>query len=663
MERVVIEFLNLCKKLKREYQSKIDELDNETDKNVSANIRKYKLSRSSGNIDLESLSVIIDSLNINQNIDFYRQTLEIINTYSNMVGFEELVKKYQKEFEKLDVEINKKEVKIFKSVSKTAYEVKEYESLIKTIDEISSFYTSKDRILNENDFNSLLEIINNAHDFDIDEKLELVKKAVKINAICMQNSINLESKRQQKVEETKKKERVRKPRNKVVITKKYIVEEKNAEDILTKEQLVIYEKAKEISKQEVSLSENIAAIFNSTQNKTTKDKITLYNTFPSMDDQVNIIAYDLKVNILPQITKLDDSDAIKTEIDGIAEIVKYYEGIVNKKVLIENKTNLDVKAILREFGLEEKIIILTESEKLIEQCKKVIIEHPNDISSIFMDKYNGFKDSYNQFYDVLKEYNPKEDGDYHNFISDFIEIINTYLEEMKMIYSQTIQSFDKTESTNGKDLFEIGKSFYDQTKKTCFYVFLDGDTDEVPIVCDDIKNDKKLNKIPSATEDIMKGLQDFCNDDNPRKYSGRHKAKAADRYSIEFLEKYHVKSFSAGNGYRVFYTRVHSKLNELFGDDIPEVLIVYSAGYGKDGNSYKTELNYDALKRCYDNQKWVDEMVELFSTDISTLDDKERKNYKKKLEDVLRKQYIKMGYFVKQANEKQESGKSKRKES
>ena len=109
-----------------------------------------------------------------------------------MVGFEELVKKYQKEFEKLDVEINKKEVKIFKSVSKTAYEVKEYESLIKTIDEISSFYTSKDRILNENDFNSLLEIINNAHDFDIDEKLELVKKAVKINAICMQNSINLE---------------------------------------------------------------------------------------------------------------------------------------------------------------------------------------------------------------------------------------------------------------------------------------------------------------------------------------------------------------------------------------------------------------------------------------------------------------------------------------
>lgn len=664
MEQIINDFLNITTKLKIELQEKKEKLNNDASRNVSANIRKYKLARGIGKIDLEVLSQFIDSLNLDEQytIDYYKQTYEIINKYSNMIGFEELIKKYQKEFEKLDAEINKKESQLLKIVPKNAYDIKEYESSIKIIDEINNFYKNEGIVLLEDTFDKLIELLKDIHGLDMYEKLEIVKITTMRNANNMQKSINLELRRQQKVEEEKKKERVRKTRKKVVVEKTPVIEEKNAEDILNNEQLVIYNKAKQISEREVSLSENIATIFNSTQNKDISEKIALYSTFPNMDDQVNIIVYDLKTNILPNITKLEDSTIIEKEIETIKKIIDYYDSIINKKELIENTTNLDIKAILREFNLEDKILIIKQAEILLGKCEKIMIENPNEMNANFLESFYNFRDSYNEFYEVLKTYNPKTDGDYHHFISLYIDVIETYLNDLQTAYNQIENLSSNSKLTEEEELLKIGKEFYNNTNNTCMYVFLDNGSDTVPIVYEDIQKDEKLKNIGTANEDILKGMEDFCDDLNSKKYSGRHLALGYDRYSKEFLEKYHIKGLKTGNRYRLFYTRIHSNLQELYGVDMPEVLIVYSVGWGQDSN--KNDIYYEALKRCYDNQKWVDNIMDLFNTDIKKLSEEERNNYKEKIEKVLREQYIKMGYFVKKTREKeQELGKSKRKES
>ena len=369
---------------------------------------------------------------------------------------------------------------------------------------------------------------------------------------------------------------------------------------------------------------------------------SIYESLTLPEEKMELVLYDLKVNILPKIEQqLKMRNFDKKLFSLLKEVLTYYERLQSAlQQDIKKEAPKDYIFYLNLAGKTSELEMCNSVDALINsllELQKTYPEFYNQIKS-FISNLKDKKDCYTQSVELF--YYDKNDDD-----SLLMEL---YYEEMKSSYDELNSIYNKfmySIENNQEILLGLSDDFYKNARDLKnIIVFCNDDGEIISDVEKDILEERKFTT--SIYGDIIKRLQDNVSEDLVA--HGNHKVKNNKYYSEEFLKKYHVKSIQNGES-RTFYSVFNTNLGPLFGGSNIKVMFVYLVGYGKNTNT-KIDINYKALKRCYDDRRNIDYYVELFNTDWSSLSNQEFIQKRGEVFEYLKRQNIKLGHLIKSYN-------------
>lgn len=517
-------------------------------------------------------------------------------------------------------------------------------------------------------------LINNKELIEPQEINELIKDITKSNADYMYKKIQIEIIKQKKLQEQKqileeqqKEERLKriseteeviKPENspqsnneksEAILEQETNEEQQNEsiKQVLTEQQLIVYENAKKIANQVLEINSSIrVAITSLNLNITWEDRTAIYESLSNKDDLITLIALDIQKNLLPSLENNSyQSNYLSSLFSQLENAVKYYKTVMMPKK-VEQEERIPTIKKLRNRDITQNEELDYDIDELIRKCLELKQELPQVYYASNMDfLIQVLQQKQKDYIDCKEEYlsngQTEEDAELMNI--SYEEVLES-LQELKNHYNEIIyKKPDKRE-----DLIKKAQTFYQSASPLKnIYIFVGDDNSVTSCVEEDIEEDKYLDS--KAYEGVIKKLGECISDDFVA--TGNHKVKDDKHYSDDFLEKYHVKSINNGDT-RIFYSRFRTNLGELYNTGNLHAIFIYSVGFGKGNGTAKKDINYTALRRCYKNRQQIDYYLTLFNTDWKLLPSQERQALEREVNDYLNNQFVKLGHLLTTCEEK-----------
>ncbi len=256
---------------------------------------------------------------------------------------------------------------------------------------------------------------------------------------------------------------------------------------------------------------------------------------------------------------------------------------------------------------------------------------------------------------------------------DFVEALKIYTEvfsdESFKMFEETFEEMQITVSTLDKfyndylenemnlrmeeidEEFTMNSCFCDISQMKNFFVCLDVDERYKSTIEKDIIEDTRINDKAGAFNSFLNLVNELSI--NSLSSNKGHFVKSARAYSFEFLKKYHIRSYACGQ-HRLFYGRYATNLDkilpEIFNQKV-NIILVFGFKFGHIDGKAKEEINTLALDRCNENKEKIDELIKLFNTDITTLNDQEIEKVKEKIKNIMQDEFSKIRKIVEHKNE------------
>ena len=682
MEEIIARIIEDIDTNNEVYSKKIKELNNNNLSDVFENAKRVvNVYENDKTINIEYLSTIIEHLDSERVLSLERYT-QIISMLSNIKQinkngtYNSDIEQLEKILENLFIEIKKMSSKLLKNIQNYGHQKREYTSMLlnnKKIKYILNEIEAK-RIISQENYNSISKYILESKLLTDEEKKLFISSLTKQNVSLMSNMIKmkrLKEKRKKELEEKKKiekqKEKIEKERQKEKIKqekqkiKEKTIEEKEDESkqidklkqSLTEEQFELYMEAKRIISTVTLTDEEIKKIASQLININTsiEDRKELYETQSELSSRKELIVQDISINILSNIEKNLHNIKTRTELfDLLKKLLSEYETIIEKEIIEEEEKKFDYITVLKELGLIKESELCRKTDELIEKCFSDGKENKplKDTCGQFIEVLHQAKE---EFIESIKEYveDPKQNG---------IDVIEMFYEEMLDKYTQLKKIYDSfiyLEPNRQQQLLDNASEFYSEIhKKRNIIVFVNDDENIIPIIENDIENDKSLSE--KYFGQTLDKLRLMVEDDFIARQGQSKDDKAKDsKYSEDFLKEFGVRSTHNGHS-RIFYSRFNTTLDKMSSDydKNTHLLFIFEVGYGNTDGNKKTTINYEALRRCYKDRKNIRKIIELFNTDWDSIKDPNKKAaIERTINQYLTRQNLKLGHFINKVKEQQ----------
>ena len=387
------------------------------------------------------------------------------------------------------------------------------------------------------------------------------------------------------------------------------------------------------------------------KNKPLEERLALYKTLSDYKSQKYLMIMDIKDNIIEAMIANYQED--KLNLDLFAELELMLEEYIKvdkqeQEQLKESK--FDYEKLLKELNKKEELMFLGELDDLIH---KVALKSEKDKS---------FKVTASQFVEQLLSKK-----------MDYIESLRMYDESKSLetlslseeIYRELAEPFvqlqkvyeDYTYSNPNEvnDLEQLGKDFYNSADKFCnVIVFPTPTSSVVSEIEEDIERDSSITQKGKGYVQALDKLRmmvstDYVSESNKE---DNHRVKS-DKYSNEFLKEFRVKNERNGE-VRIFYSQFSTTLGQIISHDGKfnlGVLFVHEIAYGDTDGSKKSDINIEALDRCYKNRDEIRKILALFNTKWDKLSEEERSTAQAEVNACLQKNEKQLGHFIMKKNE------------
>ena len=387
------------------------------------------------------------------------------------------------------------------------------------------------------------------------------------------------------------------------------------------------------------------------KNKPLEERLALYKTLSDYKSQKYLMIMDIKDNIIEAMIANYQED--KLNLDLFAELELMLEEYIKvdkqeQEQLKESK--FDYEKLLKELNKKEELMFLGELDDLIH---KVALKSEKDKS---------FKVTASQFVEQLLSKK-----------MDYIESLRMYDESKSLetlslseeIYRELAEPFvqlqkvyeDYTYSNPNEvnDLEQLGKDFYNSADKFCnVIVFPTPTSSVVSEIEEDIERDSSITEKGKGYVQALDKLRmmvstDYVSESNKE---DNHRVKS-DKYSNEFLKEFRVKNERNGE-VRIFYSQFSTTLGQIISHDGKfnlGVLFVHEIAYGDTDGSKKSDINIEALDRCYKNRDEIRKILALFNTKWDKLSEEERSAAQAEVNACLQKNEKQLGHFIMKKNE------------
>lgn len=370
-------------------------------------------------------------------------------------------------------------------------------------------------------------------------------------------------------------------------------------------------------------------------------RIENYKLVSDTQTQTELLLYDLKDNILPMIeSKYPEVD--ESLFGLVAFVLESYELIQRTKKWNETSELDNISSRLLRMGMDLEFELLEDSKDVVKQLNEYIEERY---------KRNSYQAKREQKVYALI-------GEINDCISEYCDAITLMLTDPFAMYEEEYkefieESFSKlaNKTAQAKKVYEELRSlsaetisdssmlslqeFYGPKGDIHHLIFLLGeDGKENSFVESDIIEDKNLNdhNVGSIVTELSKRSkmthQEF-------EMSNDHKIKT-DNFAESFLQKYHVKSASAGQS-RIFFTKFKTNIGTRF-KEYPEdlsIMLVIATGFGALGENSKKQLYEDALRRCYKFTNQIDSLIAFLNPNWDDMSEQEIQLRKRQISEML----------------------------